>query len=106
MDSTFFLFFELAAFLIFFYSIEKDSWHGLLVFLSFALFLSLSIASYDITYTNVFLNQTSGEIVQSTVSTYDVVISIINEGMALISLSIGIIKGLLYKTYMASVSEE
>jgi len=106
MDSTFFLFFELAAFLIFFYSIEKDSWHGLLVFLSFALFLSLSIASYDITYTNVFLNQTSGKIVQSTVSTYDVVISIINEGMALISLSIGIIKGLLYKTYMASVSEE
>lgn len=106
MDSTFFLFFELAAFLIFFYSIERDSWQGLLVFLSFALFLSLSIASYDITYTNVFLNQTSGEIVQSTVSTYDVVISIINEGMALISLSIGIIKGLLYKTYMASVSEE
>ncbi|WP_048155281.1 hypothetical protein [Methanosarcina sp. Kolksee] len=106
MDSTFFLFFELAAFLIFFYSIERDSWQGLLVFLSFALFLSLSIASYDITYTNVFLNQTSGEIVKSTVSTYDVVISIINEGMALISLSIGIIKGLLYKTYMASVSEE
>ena len=105
MDSTFFLFFELAAFLIFFYSIEKDSWHGLLVFLSFALFLSLSIASYDITYTNVFLNQTSGKIVQSTVSTYDVVISIINEGMALISLSIGIIKGLLYKTYMASSEE-
>mgnify|MGYP001274342605 FL=1 len=106
MDSTFFLFFELAAFLIFFYSIERDSWQGLLVFLSFALFLSLSIASYDITYTNVFLNQTSGEIVQSTVSTYDIVISIINEGMALISLSIGIIKGLLYKTYMASVSDE
>lgn len=105
MDSTFFLFFELAAFLIFFYSIEKDSWHGLLVFLSFALFLSLSIASYDITYTNVFLNQTSGKIVQSTVSTYDVVISIINEGMALISLSIGIIKGILYKTYMASSEE-
>ena len=105
MDSTFFLFFEITAFLIFFYSIEKDSWQGLLIFLSFALFLSLSIASYDITYTNVFLN-TSGEIVKSTVSTYDIVISIINEGMALISLSIGIIKGLLYKTYMASVSEE
>ncbi len=103
MDSTFFLFFETAAFLIFFYSIERDSWQGLMIFLSMALFLALSLASYDITYSDVFLNETSGEIVRNTASSYDIAISYINEGMALLSLAIGVIKGLLYKeTYNSS----
>lgn len=106
MDSTFFLFFETAAFLIFFYSIERDSWQGLMIFLSMALFLALSLASYDITYSDVFLNETSGEIVRNTASSYDIAISYINEGMALLSLAIGVIKGLLYKeTYNSSNSD-
>jgi hypothetical protein len=103
MDSTFFLFFEIAAFLIFFYSLEAGEWRGLLVFLAMALFLALSIASYDITYSDVFFNETSGEIVQHTGSTYDISISLINEGMALLSLSIGVIKSLIYReTYNSS----
>ncbi len=103
MDSTFFLFFETAAFLIFFYAIEKDSWQGLMIFLSLAIFLSLSLASYNITQTDAFLNQTSGEIVRNTAQTYDIAIAYINEGMALLSLCIGIIKSMLYKeTYNTS----
>jgi hypothetical protein len=106
MDSTFFLFFETAAFLIFFYSIERDSWQGLLVFLSLALFLALSLASYDITYSDAFFNETSGEIVRNTASSYDIATSFVNEGMALLSLAIGVIKALLYKeTYNSSNSD-
>lgn len=106
MDSTFFLFFETAAFLIFFYSIERDSWQGLMIFLSLALFLALSVASYDITYTDAFLNASSGEIVRNTASSYDIAISYINEGMALLSGAIGTIKSLLYKeTYNSSNSD-
>lgn len=105
MDSTFFLFFETTALLTFFYSIERDTWHGLLIFLSFALFTALSLASFDITQTQAIYNATAGEIAKSTVSYYDPVIAYINEGMAALSFTIGVIKILLYKDTFSTTNE-
>jgi hypothetical protein len=96
MDQTFFIFLELAAFLIFFYGIERDGWHGLLIFLSAALFLALSIASFDIEKTIVLFNQTSGNIEQYTTTHYDTAYAYLNSIMGLLSIALGLIKTLAY----------
>lgn len=97
MEQTFFLFLQLSAFLIFFYGIERDGWHGLLIFLSSALFLALSIASFDIEKTYVFLNPTSGEIAQYTTTHYDSTFGYMNTVMGLFSIALGFIKTVAYK---------
>lgn len=92
MDHTFFLFLELSAFAIFFYGIERDNWHGLLIFLSTALFLALSLASFNIEKTDILYNSTSGAIEAFTVSQYDEALGWLNTVLGLLSGSIGIIK--------------
>lgn len=91
MDLTLYLFLELLAFFFFIYGIERDSWHGLLIFLSFTFFLALSLASF---------NLEQNYVVADTVLTknyYDETYGYLNSGMGLITLSIGIIKTITYK---------
>jgi len=97
MEQTFFLFLQIAAFFFFLYGIERDSWHGLLIFLSSALFLALSLSSFNIENTHVLFNQTSGEIAQYTVTTYDTTYAYLNGVMALFSIALGFIKTIAYK---------
>jgi hypothetical protein len=97
MEQTFFLFLQITAFFFFLYGIERDSWHGLLIFLSSALFLALSLASFDIQTTHVLFNETSGEIAQYTVTAYDTTYAYINGVMGLFSIALGVIKTVAYK---------
>lgn len=96
MDSNFFLFLQLLAFFCFFYGIERDTWHGIMIFLSVALFFALSLAAYDIETTYAFLG-TTGEIVQHTSSKIDITYAYLNMGLGLLALSIGIIKLIVYR---------
>lgn len=88
--------FEITALLIFFYSIEKDTYQGLLIFLSTALFLVCSLAAFDIEKTFVLFNQTSGMIESYKATQYDSTIAYLNGGLALLSAATGIIKTLIY----------
>lgn len=97
MEQTFFLFLQVTAFFFFLYGIERDSWHGLLIFLSSALFLALSIASFDLENTYVLFNQTSGEIAQYTTTEYDSTYAYLNGVMGLFSIALGFIKTIAYK---------
>src|SRR5574344_1100870 len=97
MEQTFFLFLQITAFFFFLYGIERDSWHGLLIFLSSALFLALSIASFDIEKTYVLFNTSSGEIAQYTITQYDSIFGYLNGVMALFSIALGLIKTIAYQ---------
>jgi hypothetical protein len=97
MDSTLFIFLEIVSFSIFFYSLEKDNWQGLLIFLSTALFLPLSLASFDIEKFYAVYNATSGEISQYTITYYDSIYGYLNIIMALFSIAVGYIKTITFK---------
>lgn len=97
MEQTFFLFLQITAILIFFYGIERDGWHGLLIFLSSALFLALSLSSFDIEKTYVLFNTSSGEIAQYTTTQYDSTFGYLNGVMALFSIALGFIKTVAYR---------
>lgn len=97
LDFSLFLFLQVSAFLIFFYSIERDSWQGTLIFLSTALFLALSLASFDIEKTTVLYNASSGAIEAYTVSNYDEAYGYLNGFMGLFSGALGFVKVLYYK---------
>lgn len=100
MDFSLFLFLELLAFFWFLYGIERDSWQGLLIFLSAALFLALSLASFDIEKTYVFLNATGAGTVTTTTTQYSEAYGYLNSTMALFSVALGIIKTIHYKSAM------
>ncbi|AKB79116.1 hypothetical protein MSHOH_2633 [Methanosarcina horonobensis HB-1 = JCM 15518] len=100
MEQTFFLFLEITAFLIFFYGIERDSWHGLLIFLSSAIFLALSLASFDIEKIYVLFNETSGAIESYSTTQYDSVFGYLNSIMGLFSIALGLIKIIVYRESM------
>ncbi|MCQ1534838.1 hypothetical protein FTO70_03855 [Methanosarcina sp. KYL-1] len=97
MDQPLFLFLQAAAFLIFFYTIERDTWHGLLIFLSTALFLALSLASFNIETYHVFLNESTSTIIEHTHQVYDPGYAYLNVGMVLLSGSLGIIKAITFR---------
>lgn len=82
--------------LIFFYSLEKDTYQGLLIFLSTAFFLICSLAAFDIDKTFVLYNNTSGAIESYKVSQFDTTIAYLNGGLALISAAIGVLKTIIY----------
>ncbi len=97
MEQTFFLFLQITAFFFFLYGIERDGWHGLLIFFSSALFLALSVASFDIQTTHVLFNETAGEIAQYTTTQYDSTFGYLNGVMGLFSIALGFIKTIAYK---------
>ena len=96
MDHTLFFFLETLAFFWFIYGIERDGWHGLLIFLSSALFLALSLASFDIETTYVFFNETGGATVSTTLQNHDETYAYLNSTLALFSIALGIIKTINY----------
>lgn len=107
MDHTFFLLFEISALAIFFYCIEKDTYQGLMIFFSTALFLVLSLAAFDLEKTFVLFNSTSGAIESYKVTQYDSTIAYLNGGLALISAAVGIIKTIIYaQTQLTNNTEE
>lgn len=105
MDHSLFFFLEILAFFWFIYGIERDSWQGLLIFLSAALFLALSLASFDIEKTYVFFNETSGETITTTTQQYSETYGYLNSTMALLSIALGMIKTIHYKSSLNSDTE-
>lgn len=91
MDLTLYLFLEILAFFFFLYGIERDTWHGLLIFLSVALFFALSLASFNLERNYVVADAVF------TKSFYDETFGYLNSGMGLLSLGIGFIRTLNYK---------
>lgn len=96
----------LSAGAIFFYANEKDTYQGLFIFLSTAIFLFCSIAAFDIEKTYVLFNATSGAIEHYNVTTFEPVIGYLNGGLALLSGSIGIIKTLAFRDSQKLKDEE
>jgi hypothetical protein len=91
MDLTLYLFLEVLAFFFFIYGIERDTWHGLLIFLSVTFFFALSLASFNLEQNYVVADAVL------TKSSYDETFGYLNSGMGLISLAIGFIRTLSYK---------
>lgn len=91
MDQTLFIFLELLGVFFFIYSLEKDSWECLLIFLATALFFALSLASFDIEKTFVIGETTV------TKSYFDEAYGYLNSGLGLLTLAIGFIRTLNYK---------
>lgn len=97
MDSIFFILLQLLAFFFFLYGAEKDgTWKQFLIFLSTVLFFALSLASFNIEKSYAFLDS-NGLIIQETFSSYDSTFAYLNSGLGLLSLSIGIIKVIVFK---------
>ncbi|MDI9395800.1 MAG: hypothetical protein QM426_10500 [Euryarchaeota archaeon] len=84
---------------------EKDTYQGLFIFLSTALFLICSIAAFDIERTYVLFNSSSSAIEHYKITQHDSVIGYLNGGLALISAAVGVIKILIYAQTQARTED-
>jgi len=106
MDSSLYFGWLIAAFLIFFYSISKTDWRGTLIFVSMMLFLALGIASWDITTTHVFYDQTNHTVVEHLYHEYSQANSYLCYGMGVLSLVVGFVYSFNVKKSMEMLDDE
>lgn len=91
-----FFFWEIIAFVFFFYSVPKVDFRGMFLFIAMLMFSGLAFASLNIEMAHVFLSSTN-EPVTYTLSIYSIENAYLCAGMAIMSMVLGFVKALTLK---------
>ena len=92
MDYLLFYFWLATAFIIFLYSLNYKDSRSSIIFISMMLFFATGVASWDITSTHIFYDETLAETVVYTHNDYSTVSSYLGFGMGLLSGGIGFVR--------------
>lgn len=87
-----FFFWEIIAFVFFFYSVPKTDFRGTFIFISMLLFFALAFSSIVIEIPYVFYDETTSSVIEHTYYIYSEGNARLSAGMGILSMVLGFVK--------------